>query len=358
MADGDINATIVMSPHVSGTMRSTSSAIHSGGIHFSFLLQSGEYSFNTIKATIHVYPIYEGTAELTLPMISVEGEGVYSGVSLESTPTIPALTLSAEGRMDGIGDGAVTIPRLGVSGIMTSENLGVGAVSIPHLTLSAEGGLNALGVGAMSIPMLSLSATMVAGGVGTFAKTLPSLKVSGTGYLSIDGTGAVTIPMLTISIGVTPQTYLNMVMNIRNRALSLYTNYDFNSLCRFNKKHYGANGTAIYDLDTGDNDDGTLIEWNFRTGHLDLDQKVSKKLKQARISYKSSGDLMLKVVLPDGTEYEYDATGYEVTEDGIRVKFGKGIRSKYVALDVSNIDGASASVDVITLDLDRARENR
>jgi hypothetical protein len=149
-----------------------------------------------------------------------------------------------------------------------------------------------------------------------------------------------------------------MVMNLKNRALTLYDNYDFNSMCRFNDKHFGATKTGIFDLDTGTTDAGTLISWNAKTGYLDLEQKVKKKAKQAWLSYKSSGDIMLTVIQPNGEEYEYTLDGYDTTENGLRVKFGKGIRSKYIALDIKSIDGSSITLDTLKLHLEKLSLNR
>jgi len=151
---------------------------------------------------------------------------------------------------------------------------------------------------------------------------------------------------------------LSMVMNIRNAALTLYTNYNFNSLCRFNEKHLGATSTKIYDLDTGTLDDTAEIDWNFRTGYLDMEQKTTKKLRQAWLSYKSSGNIILTIIQPDGTEYEYTLEGIETAETGLRVKFGRGLTSKYVALDIKNVDGSSITLDTLQLTLDKLAMRR
>jgi hypothetical protein len=161
------------------------------------------------------------------------------------------------------------------------------------------------------------------------------------------------MPALTLSTYLVLQSYLNMVMNIRNAALTLYDNYDFNSLCRFNGKHFGATKTGIFDLDTGDLDDDDIIDWNFRTGYLDMEQKTTKKLRQAWLSYKSSGNIILTVVQPDGTEYEYTLEGIETDDTGLRVKFGRGLASKYVALDVKGVDGSTITLDTLRLTLDK-----
>jgi hypothetical protein len=150
-----------------------------------------------------------------------------------------------------------------------------------------------------------------------------------------------------------------MVMNLKNKGLTEYSNYVFNSMCRFNGVHLGATRTGIYNLDSGDTDAGSIINWNFRTGYLDMvEQGVKKKVRQAWLSYKSSGDIILTVIQPDGESYEYDLTGYEVYETGLRVKFGKGFRSRYLAFDVSNIDGSTITLDALKLQFDKVLKER
>jgi hypothetical protein len=41
-------------------------------------------------------------------------------------------------------------------------------------------------------------------------------------------------------------------------------------------------------------------------------------------------------------------------ETGLRLKFGKGIRSKYVAIDVRNTDGSDITLDAMKIMMDKA----
>ena len=94
-----------------------------------------------------------------------------------------------------------------------------------------------------------------------------------------------------------------------------------------------------------------MIEWNWKTGYLDLEQIQKKKLVEAWLSYKTDGDIKFTVMQPNGEEYEYILQGIDPTETGLRLKFGRGIRTKYVALNVSNIDGSSIDLDELKLHL-------
>jgi hypothetical protein len=293
-----------------------------------------------------------GNLSKTLPKFTISAQGSRSIIGV-SQITIPHLILQADGLPSIIGNLSAELPSLALTAEMLRGATGSLDTSIPKMSLFAAGILSAVGVASISIPRLFSTGTVLRGATGSLDQDIPPLTLSATGILSCSGTGAVTLPALTLTSTFILQSYLNMVMNIRNAALTLYDNYDFNSMCRFNGKHFGATKTAIYNLDLGTTDAGTLIDWNFRTGYLDLEQKSKKKLRQTWLSVKTNGNLILTVAQPNGDEYEYSVEGVDITEEGIRVKCGKGIRSKYVAIDLKNVDGSTITLDVLKLHLEK-----
>jgi hypothetical protein len=296
---------------------------------------------------------------IILPAITISGEGFDETIGI-GVFSLPSLTITAEGILDVSGDGLLTLPLLSITGIGTPNNIGSALIDLPRLTLLAEGQINEIGTANITLPMMTLVAEALSGIIGSFDKSIPPISISATGIMSIEGSASITLPSLVItgsSLAVVAN-YLSMVMNIKNKALTLYDNYDFNSMCQFNGKSFGATSTKIVDLSTGTTDDGTIIDWNFRTGYLDLEQRFKKKLKQVWFSYKSSGDIILTVIQPDGEEYEYSLEGIYITETGVRVKIGKGIRSKYVALDIKNVDGSTLTLDALKLHLDKVMKER
>ncbi len=259
--------------------------------------------------------------------------------------TIPALSFHGTGQDSASGILSVTLPSLMAELSGSDTTLGTLDLVLPKILFSGRGILSAAGILNVGIPPLKISLATVPGVAGTLAVTIPALEWSASGNLSAEGVLAVTIPLLRVSFNTLADSYLNMVMNIQNFGLTTYDNYDFNSLCRFNGVNLGATAAGIFNLDSGLTDNGTLLDWNIRTPFLDLHQKVKKGISAAWLSYKSDGDLIMTVILPDATEYEYPVTGLDETEEGVRVKFGKGIRSKYLALDLRNDGGSSLSLD-------------
>lgn len=288
-------------------------------------------------------------------------EGFLGTLDIE-VPRESYLGLNWSGIINEIGSFDLTLPHrdapsVGFEGFGLLNPTATIDIILPK-EISFEGFISETGSLSVRIPIFTLNPASHVGVVGRLAIDIPAQKIYITSHSSASGTMGITIPMLQTIFEFSPTAYVNLVMNIRNYGLTEYANYNFNSMCRFNNKHFGANGTAVYDLDSGKTDDGTFIDWNFRSGFIDLEQKVKKKLKQAWISYKSDGDLLVTVVLPDGTEYEYELDEIYADETGLRVKFGKGISSKYVAVDVKNVDGADIVMDSMKIMMDKVGAER
>lgn len=347
---GDIwNANLSIPISLSGTMDFEENYFLSGSLPITIGMSG------TISAPTQI----SGEAPyITIPVFTISGSGILSNVGVAAF-NLPAFSMSADGIVSVLGDGAFSLPALFLSAIGLPSIIGTALITLPLFTLHAENWIDATGDLSVTLPSLSVTGTVLRGATGSLDQDIPPLTLSATGILSIEGIAAISIPMLTlIASSLATTAYLSMVLNLKNRALTLYDNYDFNSMCRFNGKHFGASKTKIYDLDSGTTDAGTLIDWNFRTGYLDLEQKLKKKLRQAWLSYKTSGDIILTVIQPDGEEYEYTLSGIDITETGLRVKFGKGIRSKYVALDIQSVAGSTITLDVLKLALEKTSKLR
>jgi hypothetical protein len=273
---------------------------------------------------------------------------------------LPVPSFYAEGQDGALGTLSISVPALRFTWDGSDAPIGTLNISIPVSIFLATGSIGITGILNALLPIFKFTLRSLPGEAGTLSIPIPISVFSVSGNLSVEATFAIPIPILnTIFRVLTPyDSYLNMVMNIENQALTLYTNYPFNSMCKFNGKHLGAMADKIYDLDSGETDNGDIIEWNFRLGYLNLEEKMKKKIKQAWLSYKSSGDLIATILTPDGQSYEYPVEAVDITEGEIKVVFGKGIRSKYVALDIKNVDGSSVSFDTLRINLDTYKKIR
>lgn len=272
--------------------------------------------------------------------------------------TLPPLTFEGTLRQDALGQLDSSLPALTISMFGGPDPTGVLNITLPRLLVELSTTNNESGSMTFALPMIRFSATCVVGSSGAINVTLPMLRPAITGTVDAFGVLNLVLPALRFLLQVRPHDYLSLVLNIRNNALTQYDTYNFNSLCRFNGVTLGATATKICDLDSGTTDDGTIFDWNFRTPYIDMEQKFKKRLIQAWLSYKSNGDIIVTVIQPDGVEYEYPMDGLSVTEEGVRVKFGKGIRSKYLALDIKSVDGSTLTLDALKLHLDKISKER
>lgn len=299
-----------------------------------------------------IYSDEQGHLYIPVPMINIRFDGIVDiQGALHFQLPILGVEMSGYASAEGVLD--ITIPRPLVKFTGQQEISGVLNILLPRREFVASGVINENGVLNITIPTVSFSGSVESEiGIGLTVE-IPMIRVHMDGYSSVEGDLDITIPMILFHMEQSAEAadYLTMVMNIRNKALTTFDNYNFNSMCAFGGRHFGATGANIFDLDTGDKDNGVPIEWNFKTGYLDLEQKSKKKLVQAWTSYKTDGDIKFTLVQPDGGQYEYILQGIDTTETGLRVKFGKGIKTKYVALNISNIDGSSIDLDELKLHL-------
>jgi hypothetical protein len=289
--------------------------------------------------------------DLSIPALEFYGYGIVNQFGTFNI-SVPVVTVNFTGITDALGTIDAIIPSISVSFEGNDPPVGTLNISIPSIRFDSDGIINENGTLDLTLPSLMFEGFSIEGIIGNIDVTIPALGSLFTGISSTEGTLSITIPCLRIFFSTEATNYLNMVINLKNRALTIYDNYDFNSLCRFNNINLGADSSNIYNLDSGTTDEGTHITWNLRTGYLDLEQKTKKRLRQAWLSYNSTGDILITIIQPDGSEFEYILTGIGITDTGLRIKFGKGISSKYIALDLTNIDNSSITLDVIKLYLE------
>lgn len=79
--------------------------------------------------------------------------------------------------------------------------------------------------------------------------------------------------------------------NLTNNASSLYTNFDYNSLCRFNGLIIGAKATGLFKARTGTTDNGTAIAAYFVTYLADFGDIREKQARRVYVGWQCSGSM-------------------------------------------------------------------
>ena len=156
----------------------------------------------------------------------------------------------------------------------------------------------------------------------------------------------------TISFSFDGLPYYAVCMNAKTKAITEFTNYQFNSLATFNKKMYGANDAGVFEM-IGDSDNGTPINARLKTFFARVAEGKHSRADSAYLGYKSNGTVQLKVIVSDQgikKAYVYDLVAQPATtlRPG-RIKIGRGIKSVYWAFDLSNTLGADFDLDVLEI---------
>jgi hypothetical protein len=305
-----------------------------------------------IKAENVSLPAFTASATLTVSDIAPQPEAILRG-------SLPAIV----GHLYGGGIAEYNINTFGFTS--TGFSSIYGSMSLPlAISLSLLGSTAISGSLLMDLSKFSLSSSGLTAILGNFNKGFV-FTFTPTGIVCITGQMALNINKFststvagieshadgtfTITFGFGAEgsiaTYRSMVLNLKNNGLTEFLNYSFNSLVAFDGKFFGVNSGGIYEL-TGTQDVASNISWSIKTPRFDLETDNMKKLlRHAWLGYKPSGDIMLTAIMPDGEEYEYLAEAINAVDNGIRIKFGKGIKTRYVEFELANIANESLVLD-------------
>ena len=150
-------------------------------------------------------------------------------------------------------------------------------------------------------------------------------------------------------------TFKIIVINTKNKAVTEYTNYDFNSMTYFAGKNIGADASGIYEM-TGEDDDTIdvpeVIAASIQTGDFDLHSGGQiRRLIDANIFGKCPGDMNLIFRGNIDTLRQFNISGLGLTEETtVRQKFGRGLKDRVFNLELQNVDGADFEVEQIAIE--------
>ena len=147
-----------------------------------------------------------------------------------------------------------------------------------------------------------------------------------------------------------------IVMNVKNRAITEYINYCFNSFCCFNGVYLGACKDGIFPL-SGDDDNGTDIDAHIKTATADVGKGQPKKLRDAWIVARK-GLMTFTVIADEGNEFTYNADVENSKLHEERVKIGRGIKGRGFSFILANVDGSDFDIDSIAVLTDNIRRAR
>lgn len=142
---------------------------------------------------------------------------------------------------------------------------------------------------------------------------------------------------------------LTICVGLRKLAVSQFTEYNFNSMCKFGNLLLGANEDGIFTLDSADKDAGTDIAAHFVLGPTDFGAEHEKRVRSAYISGRLDGRLKVEMSGDEGESVTQELVPSEGSLRLIHHKIsgGRDIRGKYLRLKVSNFQGSDFTISNI-----------
>lgn len=286
-------------------------------------------------------------------------------VSNPGSPIIPgsgslALTGNAPGVSEQIWAGEASLEAMTAFGIGEPSTLGAGAATFERITATGNGTQPYLAFGSGILETLDGAGYAATFGAATLepftAHGVGTVPASGAGILEpisrFDQAGSPALEYVTASgvgYATAQETYATKVMNARTNAITEYTNYDFNSYAKIGSSYYGVSSEGIVLLD-GDDDDGASIDWAIKTGQHDDKNPGLKRLPEVLVGLRSNGPIRVRVHKDDNAYYDYVLPA--VKRDTIhqaRVTPGKGMRSRWFAVELQGIAGSAAEIDSLQM---------
>lgn len=271
-------------------------------------------------------------------------------------PQVPIIVLeqrTASGtNLNGsIAAGAVVLKQRLVSGIALSQGLSAGAVQFQPRTAAAVALNGRSAIGVVSTRRRQAQSTGVGGSVALGTAALQHRTVSGASATAALAAGAALRPYVFINgngEAVIGEVYRTWAMNTQNEALTEYTNYNFNSYANFNGKLYAAGATGLFVVQ-GKLDNNAGVIWSLQTGFHDDNNPQLKRLHELVMSVRHDAAVRVRVWTDEITFYDYTLANFREQLQQVRVKTGKGLRSKFYRIELTSMGGTDFQIDSLNV---------
>jgi hypothetical protein len=294
-----------------------------------------------------------GRASFTVPL-----PGVAIRAAEKATLSVPLAMITASGLNGSVGRASFEVPCAETTAHGDTPTIGRASITVPTPRISGSDNRDIIAQASITVPLVKVSPTGLVGTLGQASITVPLVTIDTEGHLDVRGSASITVPLPSIMANV-PETVVivdisgdeetvtgyALVLNLENNALTEYDNYAFNSFAYFNGRYLGASETGIYNL-TGRNDNDGTINAKARTGLQDGGSANRKGIEDAFVGLSTDGILTAKIVGDDKRTYQ--GKPIEPRNDELvteRVKFGKGIRSRYLGMEFENKNGCDFTIE-------------
>ena len=310
------------------------------------------------SGSMHTNPTMAGASQL--PRITAKG---YGGAT--ANISLPAIRFAGGMTIPNIGRVTATLPTVTGGGTGLTGMIASIAMVLPTLRGNGYAGAKAVIV----LPKLIPNAHAFVAEHGAVAILLPKLRMSGVGHRSVDSAYAnillpklysgqqvrnnvIMLPRLAVNAHFTNVAVATMQAwstNLKNKAVTQFTNFPFRVFVRWQNKYYGVGMNGGLYLLEGETDAGAPIVWEFETGHDDLGSNAQKGVSGVYIEGIVAAGATLTLVDDHHDRYEYNthSTSPATDQRTYRIVTGKGIRSRNFAINMKNVLGGYMEVNQI-----------
>ncbi len=288
------------------------------------------YPYTDIEYCLYSFvgEIFNDDAPINAP-ISLRGAVTFG------MPTVAGIVVG------GIPDlrGAVTFAMPTVAGVIVQSTVLRGAVTFAMPT--AKGIIGRYLRGAVTFGMPTVAGVIVA--------TTPSVS------------GNVTFAMPTIAGIITfplSSKLTCLVMNMKNKGVSQYESFTFNSGSYFNGSYYLCGADGLYTL-IGGTDNGTAIAAHVTTGVNDFGARQRKNISDIYTEVEGTGAVQVSTIIDKGAE----GTAQDITLPGTgianrRAKMPLGDDGTRHQIKFANVSGADFELHGMELIISGGHANR
>ena len=276
-------------------------------------------------------------------------EGVGYGVPI-SNQTLPAIVANGSGRVGQIARSTQSLLSIQGEASGKTQLVGESQSSLPIIRVSGAGRTAVVGASDVALKKLIVAASGFSGSVGSSEVTLPVVRSESSGHVAVIGVSVITLPAI-IAEGSAARpvgtTYQGYALQTQTKALTTYSGLRINSFAHFNGVALAAGPDGLFVLE-GSTDAGALIEARVRVGITDFDTPELKRIEAMYVNYRTDGDLSLKVIADDTTEYDYPIAAHgKESLNTTRTVIGKGLKGVYWQFEVANENGADFELDAL-----------
>lgn len=279
-----------------------------------------------------------------LPALAITG-----GIGAISAIDLPPLTASAVMTSGAVVAGEFVLPLLAMDGAASTEQLVTAALALPPLACAATLALGADCAAQIVLPAHAAAGNLLCGSVIAFAGGLPGFTVDAQITQAGVMRGEILLRLPTVEAFVRAplaQRFDAFSLNSETMRASRYPDYPVLAIARIGDVYVAAGPDGLFAL-TGKQDDGLPIDAVVRTGLEDFGSDKLKRCVDVYLGARSRGALELRIK-HDGEDREADYHATRIAPYGvknIRVKAGRGEKSRYWQFEIRNVDGADFEID-------------